>query len=143
MYNTTVTVFNRYKSKQLGTTWYPHVLHGCYFNADKGANIAKTGLDNADTAKLHVQVSGDKIGKLKYLPPKEWDGQPNDMYMTTVTFSEGEDFFVLGEFDETPVNDADYNEGFYQYMNDQYDDVYKITTVGRYKLIPHFEIGGA
>ena len=143
MYNKTVTVFNRYKSKQLGITWYPHVLHGCYFNADKGANVEKTGLENADSAKLHVPYLGDMIGELKYLTPKEWDKQPNDEYMHTITFSEGEDFFALGEFPETAVNESDYPEGFFQYMNQNYDDVYKITTVGKYTVIPHFEIGGA
>ena len=143
MYNETVTIFNRYKSKQIGITWYPHVLHGCDFHSDKGANIEKTGLENADSAKLHVKYSGDMIGNLRYFTPKEWDKQPNDMYREIITFSEGEDFFMLGEYDETPVNDGDYNEGFFQYMNDTYDDVYKITTVGKYQLIPHFEIGGA
>ena len=142
MYNKTVTVFNRYKSKQLGITWYPHVIHECYFNADKGANISKTGLENADTAKLHVPYVGDYIGDLKYLTPKEWDRQTNDKYKTTITFSEGEDFFVLGEFPEITVNESDYPEGFFQYMNNLYDDVYRITTVGKYTLIPHFEIGG-
>lgn len=147
MYNNTVTVFNRYRSKQLGTTWYPHVLRGCYFNADKGANIEKTGLENADSSKFHVPYylkdGVEMVGDLKYLTPKKWDEQPNDEYLTTITFLEGVDFFMLGEYPETPVNESEYTEGFFQYMNDTYDDVYRITTVGKYSVIPHFEIGGA
>ena len=146
MYNETVTVFNKYKSKQLGTTWYPHVLKGCYFLADKSANIEKTGIENADSAKLHVKYKdndGIKIGDLQYITPKEWDKQTNDKYENSITFSEGEDFFALGEFEEIIIKESDYPEGFFQHMNDTYDDVYRITTVGKYTVIPHFEIGGA
>ena len=58
MFNATVTVFNRYYSKQLDKyTWYPHVIHNCYFNADKAANIEKTGLVDADSATLHIPFS--------------------------------------------------------------------------------------
>ena len=94
MYNDTVTVFNLYRSKQLGTaTWYPHVVENCYFNTDKGANIQKTGLENADIAKLHIKyrVVDDKkmIGELEYKEPKEWDAQTNDKYDETINFATG------------------------------------------------------
>lgn len=148
MFNTTVTVFNLYKSEQLGTaTWYPHVVKNCYFNADKSANIEKTGLENADTAKLHIRYKKENekvmIGELQYLPPKEWDKQTNDMYENTITFTDGEDFFVVGEYAEKPIDDEKYRGGLFNYLNRSRDDVYRITNVGMYKLIPHFEIGGA
>lgn len=148
MYKDTVTIFNRYESKMLGTfTWYPHILRNVDLNVDKGANIEKTGLASADKAKLHIKYhlrDGKKmIGDSEYLQPKEWDNQTNDSYSQTITFTEGEDFFLLGEYPETPINDDDYREGFYSYINSKRDDVFKITTVGMYSLIPHFEIGGA
>ena len=143
-----ITVFNRYHSKQLGTyTWYPHLVRNCYFKADKGANIVKTGLENADSAKLHIpyELTDNRviIQGMTYYKPLEWEKQPNDSYVENITFTEGQDFFVVGDFSGDPINDKDYREGFYQYMNKHFDDVYKITTVGRYELIPHFEIGGA
>ena len=153
MYNTTVTVFNLYRSKQLGTaTWYPHVLSGCYFNADKAANVEKTGLENADSARLHIPyrvenrkvlLKGLESKDFKYLMPKEWDDQTNDMYENTVTFTEGEDFFLVGEFPEIPIDDSVYRGGVFSYLNSTRDQVYRINTVGKYELIPHFEIGGA
>ena len=148
MYDTTVTVFNLYRSKQLGTsTWYPHVISGCYFLADKAANIAKTGLENADSARLHIpyiMTDGETmIGDLEYKDPKEWDAQTNDMYAKTITFTEGEDFFLVGEYPEKPVLDSDYRNGFQSYLNTLYDHVYQINTAGKYSVIPHFEIGGA
>lgn len=154
MHNATVTVFNRYYSKQLKAyTWYPHVLSGVYFNADKSANVEKTGLENADTAKLHIpyKLDGERvlIGDLEYMTPKAWEQQPNDSYDNIITFKTGEDFFILGDFASEPINDDDevFNQGTYtgfeDYMNRYFDDVYSITTVGKYDLIPHFEIGGA
>lgn len=148
MYTDTVTIFNKHKTAQ-GITWYPTILHNVDLNTDKGANVAKTGLESADTAKLHVKyaVAGDAIeiaGK-SYKRSKEWAKQASELLPSTLTFTGGIDFFVRGEFPETAVNDADadYKNGFYDYMNKSYDDVFLITTVGGpYKLIPHFEIGG-
>lgn len=150
MYQNTVTIFNRYESQDK-IFWYPHVLQGVDLIIDKGANIAKTGLESADTAKLHIKyhlVGGNKmVGRFSWLPPKEWDGQTNDMLSKTITFTEGEDFFWEGEYSENMIDDDEYQglkySGFYDYMNKRYDNVFLITTVGGpYTLIPHFEIGG-
>ena len=35
-----------------------------------------------------------------------------------------------------------YTNGLLSYMKSKYDNVFKINTVGKYSLIPHFEIGG-
>ena len=40
-----------------------------------------------------------------------------------------------------PIADADYRNGFYNYMNKHYDNVFAISTVSKFNLIPHFEIG--
>jgi len=58
------------------------VLSGVDLIIDKAANVAKTGLDSADTANLHVKyhtVDGTvMVGDKPYLPPKEGGKQPND-----------------------------------------------------------------
>lgn len=80
---------------------------------------------------------------LPWIPPKEWANQVNDLLDDTITFASG-DFFWDGEWAQGPVNDEDYRDGFYTYMNSQYDFVYRITSVGGpYTVIPHFEILGA
>lgn len=147
MYSDTVTIFNKLKVGQV-TTWYPTVLHNVDLITDKGANVTKTGLESADTAKLHIRytlVNGviTIAGKV-YKRPKEWAAQSAGALATTLTFAGG-DFFTRGEYPEIPVSDADpaYKPGVYDYLNKTRDDVYMITTVGGpYKLIPHFEIGG-
>lgn len=152
MYDKTVTVFNKYEDQTGEIYWYPHVLSGVDLIVDKAANIAKTGLDSADTAKLHVKYhSGDNavmVGDLPWLPPKEWEKQPNDELSESITFDSG-DFFMEGEYSTDTVKDSDYADrlngnGFYGYMNKRHDYVFLITNVGGpYTLIPHFEIGGA
>lgn len=157
MFDKTVTVFNKYVNQKDEIYWYPTVISGCQFVDDKAANVAKTGLENADEANLHIRYTykmiadtGKKVyrknvsGKV-YLPPKEWKAQTNDKLAETVTFSDG-DFFIEGECSEEIIKDSDYatrvGGGFYDYLNKKRDNVFLITSVGTYTLVPHFEIGG-
>ena len=147
VYVDTVTIFNRYGDSKIGITWYPTVLHNVYLSTDRGANIAKTGLKDADTAKLFIKyklADGNIIVSNKpYKRPKEWKNQAFETLPATLTFWDGADFFVRGEFSEDAINDMDYKKGYYDHINTNYDDVYLITTIGGpYKNIPHFEIGG-
>lgn len=149
MFSSTVTVFNRYKSR-LGDMWYPTVISGVNVNIDKAAIVAKYGSESKDNAILNIHYNfrdGAKIICEKpYLPPKEWENQTNDLLPKTITFTSGEefDFFILGDYviDE-PISDNDYLSGFYDYMNRNQDFVFAITAVAEYSAIPHFEIMGA
>ena len=67
MYDKTVTVFNKYTDKNDAIYWYPHVISGVTLITDKAANIAKTGLDTADTANLHVPFKVSE--RLTHLSP--------------------------------------------------------------------------
>lgn len=149
MYDKTVTVFNKYTDQSKNIYWYPHVLTGVDLITDKAANIAKTGLDGADSANLHVKytISDGKTivcGK-EWLPPKEWAAQPNEELSNLITFASG-DFFIEGEYSEDKISDDDYTmrySGFYDFMNKQKDNVFLISNVGGpYGVIRHFEIGG-
>ena len=148
MYNDTITLFNRYSNRE-GDTWYPTVIRNVNVNVDRAAIIAKYGAQSADSAVLNVSYSlrtKNKIvaGKL-WLAPKEWGEQPNDELANFLTFTGGNafDFFYIGEWQDTaPISDNDYNEGFYTYMNTRYDNVFAVTSVGMYTVIPHFEILG-
>ena len=148
MYTETVTIFNKLKTAQ-GTTWYPTVLHNVDLIVDKGANITKTGLESADTAKLHIKytLTDGNItiaGKL-YKRPNGWKAQSEMEIAVSLTFASGADFFIRGDYPETPVNDTDplYKNGFYDYINKTRDDVYLVSNVGGpYSVMPHFEIGG-
>ena len=146
MYQDIVTLFNRYDSR-LGDMWFPTVLHNVNLNIDKAAITEKYGADSTDNASLHIRFKEkDKeifIEDKRYLLPKEWDKQVNDDLANTITLSSGEkfDFFYVGEWEDTsPIKDDDYITGCYDYMNKTYDEVFSITSVAKYRMIPHFEV---
>ena len=152
MYDKTVTVFNKFVNAQRKIYWYPHVITGVDLVVNKAANQAKTGLQDADKANLHVKYTliddAKIIGKLRWLPPKEWRAQDVSQLQESITFTDGDDFFVQGDYPESVIADADYERGieysgFYDFLNRNHDNVFMISNVGGpYALIPHFEIGG-
>ncbi len=152
MYDKTITVFNGYTSKTTGESyWYPHVLSGVDLITDHGAILKKYGPDSTDNAALHISYTpdGDKAmiqqsdgSAVPCMAPKAWAAQVNDDLPDTITFGP-DDFFWQGEWTGGVVTDGDYRDGFYQYMNSNRDNVYKITSVGGpYTVITHFEILG-
>ena len=150
MYKDTVTLFNRYTTTDRKIVWYPTVLRGVNLNVDKASIVAKYGSNSQDNAVLNVKYhSGDDavmVGDKRYLLPKEWSKQTEDALAESLTFTTGKeefDFFYEGEWDrEEPILDEDYTSGFYSYMNNNYDNVFAITSVSRFSVIPHFEVVG-
>lgn len=153
MYNDTVTIFNGYDSS-LGFMWYPTVIEGVNVVMDKAAIVSKYGAESKDNVIIGIKynlVDGQiMIGDKKWLPPKEWENQTNDMLPKTITFASGEqpsDFIYVGKWEgETPIDDADLQYGrggFLNYMSKNYDYVFSITGEAHYSVIPHFEVRGA
>ncbi len=150
MYNDTITLFNAYKNESKAVHWYPTVLTGVNLNMDKAAIIAKYGAESQDKAILNVRyqiADADKmVGGKKWFPPKEWRRQSSEMLADSITFADGQnfDFFYVGDWgSEEPIADDAYGvDGFYNYMNKQYDYVFAITSESHYSVIPHFEIMG-
>lgn len=149
MFDKTITLFNHYKSR-LGDMWYTTVIHNANLLIDKAAIIAKYGAESNDNAILNIHydlVDGQiMVDGKPYLPPKEWSHQTNDKLPESITFTSGKDFdfFMLGEYESTePIADDNYVDGFYNYINDEYDYVFAVTSVAKYTAIPHFEIMGA
>ena len=133
-YNATVTVYNYLEdTTNLTEVWYPTVLHNVRLLVTKGANVAKTGFDSADNARLHVRL--DNSLEKPYKEPKEWKSLPDKS--TAFTFHEG-DFFVKGD---TSSEDATQDE-FAAYMKKKYDNCFNVSNVDTYLLIPHIEVGG-
>ena len=118
---------------------------------DRGAILKKYGPGSTDNAQLHIEYQeqdGDKLIRtavgifLPWLPPKSWKRQEAEERAASITFG-SDDFFIAGEWEAGAVNDADYPDGFYQYLNAERDFCFKISSVGGpYSVIPHFEILG-
>lgn len=142
MYTDTITLFNFHKSTNC---WYATVLEGVDLNTDKATIVTDRGAQSTDETALHVKYSEIDgvvmVGDKPCLNPKEW-AQKDDP-KNTITFARGNKaaFFIEGKWDgANPVNDNDYTDGFWNYMNSHYDAVYSINSVARYSVIPHFEI---
>ena len=56
-----------------------------------------------------------------------------------ITFTPAEDFFIKGDHTDLELPE----EGALEWVQDNYDDCYKVTTIDKYEdILPHFEIGG-
>lgn len=139
-YNDTVTLFNHFYDPDTDETkYYPVLLENVNLVETKGANVTKSGLDSADAAKLFVDFS--QVGKMgkSYMDPKAWDALPEAEKPNYITFHPTEDFFIRGDQTslELPESCA------YEWVHDNMDAVYKVTTVDKYEeIMPHFEVGG-
>lgn len=141
MYQDTITIFNKRKTDgSRGSAWHPTVIRGVNLNVDRASIVAQYGPESQDNAVLNVRYQRDGndilVGEKLWMPPKEWDGKKSSM-----TFSVG-DFFWAGEWSGGIPKDSDYTDGFYGYMNSKHDNVFLVTSVAKFSLIPHFEIVG-
>lgn len=138
--NKTVTLFNRsFNAETEEEKYYTTLLEGVDLVETKGANVSKSGMDSADAVKLYIDFAN--LGKMvkPYLPPKTWDALPEEEKQNYITFHSTEDFFVKG--DRTDVELPE--ESAYEWMHENFDDVYKVTTIDKYEdILPHFEVGG-
>ena len=135
--NKTVTLFNRSVNPETGgERYYPTLLEGVDLVETKGANVSKSGMDSADAVKLYIDFTN--LAK-PYLSPKAWDVLPEEEKRNYITFHSTEDFFVKGDHTDVDLPE----ESAYEWMHENFDDVYKVTTVDKYEdILPHFEVGG-
>lgn len=135
--NKTVTLFNRsFNAETEEETYYPTLLEGVDLVETKGANVSKNGIDSADTVKLYVDFKN--IVK-PYLPPKEWENMPDKCKQYFLTFNPAQDFFIKGDQTAVDLPETD----AYEWMRNNFDDVYKVTNIDKYEdILPHFEVGG-
>lgn len=135
--NKTVTLFNRsFNAETEEEIYYPTLLEGVDLVETKGANVSKSGMDSADAAKLFVCI--DDVNKT-YMEPKAWDALTEDEKKNYITFHSTEDFFVKGDQTAVDLPETD----AYEWMRNNFDDVYKVTNIDKYEdILPHFEIGG-
>jgi hypothetical protein len=139
-YNKKVTIWNKYVDGLLETeTWIPTLIENVRLLVSKGNNQQTSGLENANSARLHI-ADGISISQKEYVSPSDWKKLSNEEKANCYTLESEEDsFFVEG--DSTNVDSSD-NINFFDYMKENYDNCYKITSVDRFEIIPHFEIWG-
>lgn len=145
MYSDTITLFNRYETREGTLLWFPHVLKNVDLVVNKASVMEKLGAENQDSAVLNIRYTPSESGPVvqgkPYLAPKEWHRKTNDELGEYITFNADAnsfDFFILGEYPEDTIVDGDGT--FFELMEEEVE-CYAIKSASNpYKLIPHFEI---
>ena len=143
MYRDTVTLFNRRRTNG-GDIWYATVMDGVNLNIDRAAVVRTYGERSQDNAILNVKISDGLVAGKTYLQPKEWQRGSDPENTITFKYGEDADFFWAGEWTGGTVipQDAYGLIGFRDYMERNYDNVFEVTSVGEYSVIPHLQITG-
>ena len=144
----TVTVYNA-SHEDLDTfksVYIPTILRGVFLDISKGANVMKSGLENADSATLFVPfsvraVNGVTGEEQTYLEPREYERQADKSNFWTLraggSGSSKDCFFVKGEV----VSGDDYQD-----INATYDYVFRVSSVDPRDFgsesMRHWEVSG-
>ena len=134
-----------------GTIGNPKILYGtllpvCRVDLTQGANIASTGLENANACTLRVY---DADLPAPYAPPAIW--YELDEKTECITFDAASFFIVTSKADigadaDVPlgaVEDSSYDGGLMAYLRQTYGHVYRVMQADHYSLIPHWEVGAS
>lgn len=154
-YVDSVIVYNRYVNGLMETEQY----FGTRFDkvrveSTEGANITKSGLENASSYVVKIDNASVKNAGKPYLPPKVWERLTTEEMLQNFTLNKGNDFCVV-VYDSDLNIDVDlpvgmiesdnyegYSGGFFEYVKTKYGYAFSVDTVDVYTLIPRFEIGG-
>lgn len=135
LFDRTITVFNRADGEGVlsDDIWYKTVLDHVRVIETKGTSNNATGTSEMDTVNIHIM---ERYLEKPYLDPKEWANLLDKTEAFTLT--QGHDFIVLGDLSNIDTESID----LYQQLKNTYDGVYRITSVSKYTVIPHLEVGG-
>lgn len=137
----TVTIYSAIEDQvTFEVTRYITILRGVFMDASKASNVRSSGLEGADSVNLFIPfsveaVDGKSLLEKSYVSPKIFEAAEDKSRFWTLRVG---DFFVKGEV----VEDNDF-----QYINANFDDVYRITKVDKKDFgsesMRHFQVGGA
>lgn len=105
-------------------TWFPTVVENVRIQDSRGLNIQKSGNEQSDKVRLHISDDLSKPDK-PYAKPEEW--VPGETYTLN-----GESYFSIGDMSEMEPDKRFFERS----------DVFRISNVDRFDLIPHFEVWG-
>lgn len=137
----TVTIYSAIEDQvTFEVTRHITILRGVFMDASKASNVRSSGLEGADSVNLFIPfsveaVDGKSLFEKSYVSPKIFEAAEDKSHFWTLRVG---DFFVKGEV----VEDNDF-----QYINANFDDVYRITKVDKKDFgsesMRHFQVGGA
>ena len=126
----TVTVYNAYENLDTFASEYNiTVLEGVLLDISKGANVMRSGLENADAATLFIPISVRAVDGFtgesqKYIEPKEYERLDDKSGYWTIrsggSTSNKDCFFVKGRVIETSN---------FESINANHDYVFRVSSV--------------
>lgn len=134
-YTKTVTIFNYSPGSDVldEETYYATVLHNVRLLEAAARETVTDEVKEADKARLHIRL--DQLGAINYVQPIVYNSlQDKTNYFT---LCQDKDFFAVGDLSGVTVTD-----NFFKYMKEHYDSVYMVSSVDKFDLIPHLEVGG-
>ena len=139
-YCKTVTIWNKcIDGLWEKEVWIPTVIKNVRLLVSRGNNIQNSGNAAADSARLHISDTVSKSQK-KYMSYAEWTALSTSERESYYTLeSENNSFFVEGD---SSKEDASAQTNFFEYMKESYANCFRITSVDRFEVIPHFEVWG-
>ena len=138
-FNGVLTVFNEHNG-----IWYPTVLKKASVYVQMSESDTQKGFVNVGAVDINIQATKEQKlftdnGLVQYVTPKEYAKLADPQGY--VTFCPEQDFIINGAYAQlTPVDDDDYDSGWYNEANSKLDGVHSIIACGWFSLIPHFEI---
>jgi hypothetical protein len=124
-YNKTATIWNRTTSGPWEEeTWIPTVIQYVRILSSRGTNIMKSGNSDADSIRLHIS---DDISEAPVPYAKPEDYIPGETYTL-----DNNTYFTDGDTSNEEPTKAFFDRS----------DVYHVSSVDRFDLIPHFEVWG-
>ena len=120
----TITIFNRVPARRGPYTWKTTVIKGVHIDHSIDHQMKRYGKETNNKITISMPLQG-------YTLPKEWDKTKEGF-----TLHENVDLIAIGEW--TGVSEFqldDLNE-----MAKEYDDVFTVHQVSRFRLIPHLEV---
>lgn len=124
------------------SVWYGTELHNVRIEITKAANIAATGLEDANTCTVKVHDADLPEG---YCIPSEWNAAEDKVGKYTFT----EDAYIVitddadigAKYTAQTGRISDTDAGLIEDISAEYSYVFKINSVDHYALIPHWELG--
>mgnify|MGYP000011461254 CR=1 FL=1 len=130
--NSDITIYNKVYDEDKGYDTYQRtVIKGVHFEDSKGANVIKSGLENADRASIYVpfksEMSRQYISLIEF---KKLDDKSKYF-----TFEKG-DRLIKGDIDFEPTTEKSIDENY---------DAFTITSIDIFDFgsenMRHFELG--
>lgn len=142
MFDRTITIYSYRRSED---RYYGTVIRNCTVQTTESSSDFSKGSGGSDRISISIRCdAGKKVitgnGKKQYLTAKAY--QAAESISDKFSMTPEADFIVLGERTDLVVVDGEYPNGFYQFLNIASDDVFMISNVSYYSLIPHFTVTG-